>query len=75
MITPDPDRQELAERDRATVLNCEHGAIELQSTTAKYPHGPAHVDILTCATCPTLVTLTIASDPRDDIYARYPLGN
>lgn len=75
MITPDPDRQALAERDRATVLNCEHGAIELETATVKYPHGPADISILTCVTCPTLITLTITKDPRDDVYARYPLGN
>lgn len=75
MITPDPDRQALAERDRATVLNCEHGAIELTAEVIKHRHGPALVETIVCATCPTLVSLTIVSDPRDDLYAGYPLGN
>jgi hypothetical protein len=75
MHLPDPEQQELAERDRVTVLNCDHGAIELTADVAKYMHGPALVETITCVTCPTLVSLTIASDPRDDMYARLPLGN
>jgi len=75
MITPDPERQELAERDRATVLNCEHGAIEYTTEELDLRHGPAVASSITCATCPTLVTITIVKDPRDDLYARYPLGN
>jgi len=77
MIAPDPERseQDLAERDRATVIDCEHGAIELAQLRANYRHGPAQVDIITCAACPTEVVLIIASDPRDDLYAGQPLGN
>lgn len=77
MSTPDPEqtRQDLAERDRATVLNCDHGAIELNTAKANYMHGPVQTDVLSCVTCPTWITLTIASDPRDDMYARLPLGN
>lgn len=78
MTEPDPeqpDLQELAERDRATVLNCDHGAIELTTNTLKYPNGPVQIDVLTCLGCPTTVILFHAEDPRDDIYARAPLGN
>lgn len=77
MTAPDPERseQELAERDRATVLDCEHGAIQLDQDTLQYLYGPVYVDIITCATCPTEVVLVTAADPRDDMYARLPLGN
>lgn len=77
MTEPDPEQseQDLAERDRATVLNCDHGAIELTTATANYTYGPVQVDILTCFGCPTRVILVDASDPRDDFYAGLPLGN
>lgn len=78
MPTPDPEQSEqddLAERDRATVLGCEHAAIQLDQDTLQYLHGPAYVDIITCATCPTEVVLVTTADPRDDMYARLPLGN
>jgi hypothetical protein len=80
-VTTDPEqpelaeRDDLAERDRATVLACEHEAIELHQSTLKYLHGPAYVDVITCVTCPTEIVLVRVSDARDDLDVHRPLGN
>jgi hypothetical protein len=75
MTDPDPERQNLAERDRETVINCDHAVLELDSTTTQYPHGRMYIDVLTCMGCPTEVVMMQAQDPRDDIYRGHPLGN
>lgn len=72
---PDPALQEIAERDRSTVMGCDHGAIELDQSTLDYPNGPVQVDVMTCVTCPTHIVVSNAADPRDDVYAGKPLGN
>lgn len=77
MTTLDPERpdDDLDERDRATVLNCDHGALELTADVVKYMHGPVLVETITCVTCPTAVRMWKAHDPRDDMFAGMPLGN
>lgn len=78
MIAPDPDEseQDLAELDRVTIMNCDHGAIEFSTAgPARYAHGKMYIEIIECVACPSKVVLFLAEDPRDDIYASLPLGN